>query len=57
MSESNLLKFSSLGIYLHQIIKDLNMIFIEFIMLLGAGEPTFNLSFNFSEVLLNLQNK
>ena len=57
MSELNLLKFSSLEIYSHEIIEDLNMIFIEFIMLLGAGEPTFNLSFNFSDVQLNLQNK
>lgn len=57
MSELDLLKLSSLEIYSHEIVEDLNTTFIEFIMLLGFGQPTFNLSFNFSDVQLNLQSR
>jgi hypothetical protein len=57
MSELSLLELLSLEINSHEIIEDLNTILIEFVMLLGIGQPTFNLSFNFSEVALNLQSE
>ncbi|WP_018343871.1 hypothetical protein [Cytophaga aurantiaca] len=54
MSELNIVKLESLEIYSHEIIENSSTIFIEFIMLLGLGQPSFNLSFNFTEVQLEL---